>query len=131
MSSYLYFRKGNIDLLEYSRSQIIYEVLGGANSAPFEKWSEVPKNVISYGIERLHEKKEETLKDIHKHEEMLKHLTDYEDLWETLNNIDELKEYIKEIETAEIELNMLSQIAESSFCDDEDTEKVPLMWMVD
>lgn len=132
MSSYLMFKKGDVELVDYSRNTAMYEALG--DIAPYSEWKEVKAESLEEGMASLREKKENYEKEIRKLKEILNHQAQYEDLYETLNNIEEYEENIKDVETALIELKLIYEIADYNGyyndTDDPNAKKPVLMWSV-
>lgn len=132
MSSYLMFKKGDVELVDYSRNTVMYEALG--DMAPYSEWKEVKAESLEEGMASLREKKENYEKEIRKLKEILNHQTQYEDLYETLNNIEEYEENIKDVEITLIELKLIYSIADYNGyynnADDPNIKKPVLMWSV-
>lgn len=128
MSSSLRFRKGNVELLEYTRSSKIYEVL--SSHAPFDDWSKVTPAALQEGLEDLQESDAHVTKEIAKQKEILNHLSDPEQLYATLGEIEQWETYRAEVETAMVELRLLMEIQAYVQYEDDETVMWPLEWII-
>ena len=108
MSSYFCVRKGEQELISFSRSSYVYQ----AFQLPYtEKWKELEQEDFVEAINELNSKKEKYEKDIEMHKEALNGLS-YEDKLICLRDIQDLKEELEYIIQAKNWIVLLELIAD-------------------
>ena len=105
MSSYLSFRKNEVDLCSFSRKTKIYQAFP---NAPYDEWKVVSADNLRTGIANLKEERENAVKQKQIYERMATngHLS-YDDLYQISSNIQECEEEIEEINAAIVKIALL------------------------
>ena len=129
MCCYLTFRKGGINILDYSRSTNMFQAL--SDCVPYEEWGTATEAQLLSGIDNLREKKteyENRIKTIHTILNSKCSLS-VDDAWQLAGEIQDLEEKIKGLEVDICEVNVLLRILdEKTYKDDETELEAPLEW---
>lgn len=129
MSSYLTFRKNNVDLISYSRSSTIYQAC--QHQAPYGKLEQITKTSFDYCTEELEQRIKNYTEQIALLNELLTHNLPSDELREILSEKREYQTEIDGIKTALIELSLLWEIGNEKVYIGEKEQPLVFEWGID
>lgn len=111
MSSYVTFRKGEVELASYSRSTKIYQLL--KDDAVFDEWKPLTTDILVKAHAEANEQIREYEDDIELHEDIFEGLTLFDDRYNVATHIQENRREIEELICAQHIINFLLDCIET------------------
>ena len=111
MSSYITFRKGEVELTSYSRSTKIYQLL--REYATFDTWKPLTEDILVKAHAEASEQIREYEDDIELHEDIFEGLTLFDDRYNVATHIQGCRKEIEELTYAKVILDFLLDCIET------------------